>query len=264
MVTEDSANSGIRKLEKGRDQDSSSEKLHIHGGVRQVRKAHGSSPSTKEGKPLKSNFCGRLGESVVYYLANVLRTSFQNIYFFFDNFWTSGKQIRRFANMVFLATGTVRDSRTDNWKLKGDPCVVHWMTSDQRWGTLITLLPNRFGIAPTTKCKRYSAKEKSKDDISQPVVVHKYKIHIWAESINMTSYISNYRIGFQGENCYIPIVFWLLDLCATNGWLLVRECGYAEDNLSFRRKLSNFAFEVWKAKHNTRIKMNIHKKLPNY
>lgn len=195
-----------------------------------------------------------LGESVVFFFANILKTTFSylNISLFFDNFFTSAKLIRRLGQEGIGATGTVRDNRTEKCKLidvprmkkleRGAMCSAfnekHNIVG-VRWkdNSVVTLLSNEYGLSPLTHCKRYSAKEKSKVSIPQPNVVNKYNSFMGGVD-QLDNHVANYRIALRAKKWYIPLLFWMIDVAVTNAWLLSREYGYSGDNLSFRRKVS--------------------------
>nr|CAI5860148.1 unnamed protein product [Callosobruchus analis] len=83
-------------------------------------------------------------------------------------------------------------------------------------------------------------------DVTNNVVEVKKKTIVWSFYYPVSLEFLQLQ-NAKGKKWYKPIVFWLLDLCATYTWLLAREYGYTEDNLLFRKKtLSNFAFEIWK------------------
>ncbi|KAJ8886476.1 hypothetical protein PR048_012687 [Dryococelus australis] len=46
--------------------------------------------------------------------------------------------------------------------------------------------------------------------------------------------ISEYRIGIRGKKLYIPIAFFLIDVCMTNEWMLARSKEPTLEQLSFR------------------------------
>ncbi|KAF2879224.1 hypothetical protein ILUMI_26945 [Ignelater luminosus] len=65
-----------------------------------------------------------------------------------------------------------------------------------RDNSVVTVLSNKYGIAPVRKAA---------------------------------------RIGFRGKKWYIPILFWTFDVCMNNAWILSRHLGKQMDNLEFSR-----------------------------
>ncbi|KAF2893936.1 hypothetical protein ILUMI_12238 [Ignelater luminosus] len=188
-----------------------------------------------------------LGESVLMKFADLLKSRFPNINFslFFDNFFTSANLITKLEKINFSGTGTVRDNRVDKCPIEDSAIMkkkprgtfdsfvdrennivcVKW-----RDNSVVTVLSNKYGIAPVRKAARYYVKEKSKIEIPQPNVVGCYNQSMGGVDL-MDNNIFNYRIGIW----YIPILFWTFDVCMNNAWILSRHLGKQIDNLEFRR-----------------------------
>ncbi|KAF2888262.1 hypothetical protein ILUMI_17911, partial [Ignelater luminosus] len=157
--------------------------------------------------------------------------------------------ITKLEKINFNGTGTVRDNRIDKCPIensaimkknprgtfdsfvdrKNNIVCVKW-----RDNSVVTVLSNKYGIAPVRKAARYSVKEKSKIEIPQPNVVSCYNQSMGGVDL-MDNHISNYRIGFRGKKWYILILFWTFDVCMNNAWFLSRHLGKQMDNLEFRR-----------------------------
>ncbi|KAF2895998.1 hypothetical protein ILUMI_10177 [Ignelater luminosus] len=157
--------------------------------------------------------------------------------------------ITKLEKINFSGTGTVRDNRIDKCPIedsaimKKKPRGTFGSFVDRennivcvKWrdNSVVTVLSNKYGIAPFRKAPRYSVKEKSKIEIPQPNVVSCYNQSIGGVEF-MDNNISNYRIGFRGKKWYIPILFWTFDVCMNNAWILSRHLGKQMDNLEFRR-----------------------------
>ncbi|KAF2888976.1 hypothetical protein ILUMI_17197, partial [Ignelater luminosus] len=164
-----------------------------------------------------------LGESVVMKFADLLKSRFPNINFslFFDNFFTSANLITKLEKINFSGTGTVRDNRIDKCPIEDSAIMkkkprgtfdsfvdresnivcVKW-----RDNSVVTVLSNKYGIAPVRKAARYSVKEKSKIEIPQPNVVSCYNQSMGGVDL-MDNNISNYRIGFRGKKMVYTYTF---------------------------------------------------------
>lgn len=193
-----------------------------------------------------------LGESVVTTFANLLQNQFPDNKFslYFDNFFTSASLVSKLGKMGFGATGTVRENRTDKCPLENSAVMkkkdrgVYDSAVDKdenivcvRWkdNSVVTLLSNEYGLCPIQKAIRYSSTNKKKVDIQQPYVVQYYNRYMGGVD-QMDNNIANYRIGLRGKKWYIPILFWMFDICMSNSWVLSRKFGLKLDNLEFRRR----------------------------
>lgn len=90
---------------------------------------------------------------------------------------------------------------------------------------------------PVQKCHRYSARKKKKIEIDQPNVIKQYNRYMGGVD-QLDNHVANYRIAFRGKKWYTPIVYWLIDLCARNAYILARQFGCNKDNLEFRRSIA--------------------------
>ncbi|XP_030765498.1 piggyBac transposable element-derived protein 3-like [Sitophilus oryzae] len=144
-----------------------------------------------------------LGETVVFHFANIIKNHFadQKLSLYFDNFFTSAKLVSMLGQIGIGATGTTREHRTgkcsliENAKIKKFDRGAMCSAFDARnnivgvcWkdNNVVTLMSNEFGLEPVLKCKRYSAKERSKVDIPQPYVVNS-TMHSWEVWISWTT-----------------------------------------------------------------------------
>lgn len=193
-----------------------------------------------------------LGESVVLKFAEVLENYYgEKFSFYFDNFFTSAKLIRSLGQKGFGTTGTVRDNRTDKCCLTGltemkkkdrgamDCAIDKKNIVGVCWkdNNIVTILSNKFGINPIQKCRRYSAKEKSKIEIDQPNAVKHYNRNMGG--VDQLDIYQTTELHFVGKKWYTPIVYWMIDICATNAYILARNYGCNKDNLEFRRDVTS-------------------------
>ncbi|KAF2888416.1 hypothetical protein ILUMI_17757 [Ignelater luminosus] len=142
-------------------------------------------------------------------------------YFGRNGFAQNANLITKLEKINFSGTDTVRYNRIDKCPIEGfaimkkkprgsfDSFVdrknnivcIKW-----RDNNVVTVLSNKYGIAPVRKAARYSVKEKSKIEIPQPNVVSCYNQSMGGVDL-MDNNISNYSIGFRGKKWYIPIPF---------------------------------------------------------
>ncbi|KAF2900183.1 hypothetical protein ILUMI_06004 [Ignelater luminosus] len=159
--------------------------------------------------------CG-LGKSVVYNFADVLQTYFENLKFllFLNNFFTSVKLLTTLGERRIGGTGTVRVIRTGNCNLPNDQYFKKTERGSYnhkideannrlalRWkhNSIVTLLPNQYGIKPLQSAARYSAKENKKVYIPQPNVVSMYNKYMGGVD-QFDNNIATYRISMQGKS----------------------------------------------------------------
>lgn len=195
-----------------------------------------------------------LGESVVTHFADLLQENYPGLKFsfYFDNFFTSAKLICNLGEKGFGATGTVRENRMDKCPVKSHVLMKKLERGaidvavgnnnkivGVRWkdNSIVTILSNEYGRDPIQKCSRYSAKEKKKIDIPQPCVIKFYNQYMGGVD-QLDNHVSNYRIAMRGKKWYIPIIFWIFDVAASNAWNLARKYGCSKDNLEFRRDIA--------------------------
>lgn len=193
-----------------------------------------------------------LGESVVLTFCDCLMTSFPGIQFsfYFDNFFTSTKLICSLSEKGMKGTGTARvnrmgkcpiaDKKVMQKRERGSYEVYteeNKLISAVAWrdNNVVYTLSNEHGVQPVQYANRYSSKDKKKLQVTQPNVIHKYNKFMGGVDL-LDNNISNYRIGIRGKKWYIPIAFWLFDVCMTNAWMLARSKELTLDQLSFRRQ----------------------------
>ncbi|KAJ8879405.1 hypothetical protein PR048_020013 [Dryococelus australis] len=86
--------------------------------------------------------------------------------------------------------------------------------SDVAWrdNNVVYTHTNEHGVQPVQYANHYSSKEKKSLQVTQPNVIHKYNKFMGGVDL-LDNNISNYRIGICGKKWYIPIAFWLFDVC---------------------------------------------------
>jgi len=170
----------------------------------------GASTKRVEGLPLGS-------EVVLYLLENVENPSFHKV--FFDNFFTSYNLLVMLKEKGFFATGTVRENRISNCKLKSvkllgkeckgtfdfafdknnEICVVRWDDN-----SVVTIMTNVGKIEPLVIAKRYNRKEKKIVNVQQPNVIQDYNKNMGGVDLHDNG-IANYRIRVKGKKWWWPL-----------------------------------------------------------
>jgi DNA excision repair protein ERCC-6 len=165
----------------------------------------GSSTKRIEGLPLGS-------EVVFNLLESVENPNLHKV--FFDNFFTSYSLMAMLREKGFFATGTVRENRIGNCKLKSvkllgkeckgtfdfafekknEICAVRWNDN-----SVVTVLTNVGAINPLVIAKRYNRKEKKTVNVQQPNVIQDYIKNMGGVDLHDNG-IANYRIRVKGKN----------------------------------------------------------------
>lgn len=192
-----------------------------------------------------------LGESVVLTFCGSLMKSYPGTVFsfYFDNFFTNEKLICGLGRRGMKGTGMVRSNRLAKCPMPDKKTMKKWnrgdyvsyVVSEQDMvavggndNNAVFVLSNESGVSPLQQAIRYSVAKKCKITVPQPNVINNYNKCMGGVDL-MDKNISNYRIAVRGKKWYVPIVFWLLDVCMNNAWLLGRAHGVSVDNLAFRR-----------------------------
>lgn len=195
-----------------------------------------------------------LGESVVLGFAQKMQKRFPEIMFsfYFDNFFTGPNLISALNNINSAGTGTVRENRLKNIRMKHKKVLNkkprgfyenYVDTGNEiiltRWkdNQVVSLLSNHFGEHPVGVARRYVHAVGKKMDISRPNVVKMYNRNMGGVDL-MDRHISNYRICIRGKKLYMPVVLWMLDVAVTNAWSLAKSYNINLDQLKFRRQLA--------------------------
>ncbi|KAK9754367.1 Transposase IS4 [Popillia japonica] len=97
--------------------------------------------------------------------------------------------------------------------------------------SVVTTISNEYGMNPVQNRTR------NKIEINQPNAIRYYNRFMGGVN-QLDNHVSNYRIAFRGKKWYTPIVYWMIDICATNVYLLARQFGSTKDNLQFRREIA--------------------------
>lgn len=194
-----------------------------------------------------------LGESVVMFFWKILSSAFPllNFCLFSDNFFTSPKLIGLLAKKGYQLTGTVRANRTGNCPLlpvekmkKGKRGEFSQKFNKKngilacRWkdNNVVTVMSNQFGVNPLKKTERYSRAERKRVLVDQPYLVAQYNKYMGGVDL-LDNHVANYRINFRGKKWYVPIFMWMMDVAMSNAWVLSKEFGLKNDQLSFRRSV---------------------------
>jgi hypothetical protein len=206
-----------------------------------------------------------MGGSVVVDLLSELDLS-HRYHVFFDNLFTSLKQMDFLTNTGVGATGTIRVNRIENYTVAD----IKKMTklprgsSDHRLDTannvevvrwhdnsVVTIASNKFGTKPLVKAKRWSSAEKRVIEVNQPYVIQAYNAGMGGVD-RMDQNISKYRISIRSKKWWWPIFAHLLDVTVQNAWILYRKCPSSTDRplclLEFRREICQVRY--WKTLYN--------------
>ena len=192
---------------------------------------------------------GGLGESVVESFSKIIPAG---CHVFIDNYFTSIKLLRTLAEKLIGCTGTVRRNRlrggqnilSDEKELKKNPRgtsevvhaseesinVIQWLDNK-----CVVLASNTCSDAPSSKCKRFSKKEKKDVEFPQPNAVKLYNRHMGGVDLIDES-ISGYRCSIRIRKWYFKIITWMLDLACANAWRMYRSNNVDNPSyLAFRR-----------------------------
>ncbi|KAJ8879569.1 hypothetical protein PR048_020177 [Dryococelus australis] len=124
--------------------------------------------------------------------------------------------------------------------MKGDltKCILRKIRGFQLWHGGTTIWCTRYLM--NMKCSEFSMLTGTAEtkrihlQVTQPKVIHKYNKFMGGVDL-LDNNISDDRIGIYGKKLYIPIAFWMFDVCMTNEWMLARSKELTLDQLSFRR-----------------------------
>ncbi|KAJ8875858.1 hypothetical protein PR048_023761 [Dryococelus australis] len=163
-----------------------------------------------------------LGESVVLTFCDSLMKLFPGIQFsFYSEFFFTSIKLISSSEKGMKGTGTTRMNRMGKCPI-ADKKVMQKLYTEENKGistvawrdnNMVYTLSNEHGVQSVQYDNRYSFKEKKSLQVRQPNTIHKYNKLIMGGVDLLDNKISNYIIGIRGKKWYIPIAFWLFDVC---------------------------------------------------
>lgn len=157
---------------------------------------------------------------------------------FFDNYYTTIKLLVELYKLGIFATGTIRSNRLSDAVLKNEKelskdgrgsmdhrvaeiegvelCITRWYDNN-----VVNCLSTLHGCHPINLVQRWSPKEKTYLQITQPHVIKSYNQYMGGVDL-IDMLISLYRIDVRCQKYYHKIIFHLMDLSVVNAWLLYR------------------------------------------
>ena len=203
-----------------------------------------------------------LGGNLVAHYAHILLDRAQIKYHLFcDNFFSSRKLMIHLKSVNVQCTGTVRENRLDNCPLVSKATMKKTERGENdykvdtanevifvKWNdnSVVNMCSNAVGIEPKATAKRYSAKERSQINVSQPACIHMYNkcmggVDRFDENVN------KYRVAIRGKKWYSSIVTYCIDAAISNAWMLYRlsDNNPVHDLLSFRRTISTYYLQSY-------------------
>jgi len=189
----------------------------------------------KEG-PLENSHLGITGDLVMRLCKSLPKH--MNFKVFFDNFFTSIPLIRELRKDGILSLGTIRSNRmlgaskvlrSDKDLKKDQRGSSDWRTDVSSNVTVLKWYDNN--IVHLASCfigphngdtvRRWSQAEKKHLEIECPLMVNEYNKFMGGVDL-CDMLLSLYRIKLKSRRWYMPIFYYLLKVCVTNGWLLYR------------------------------------------
>ena len=170
---------------------------------------------------------------------------FKEIDLYLDNFFTNiSLFVYLLDKMKVHATGTFRKNRIEKCPLKTDK----QLKSDGRGSLDFKSFENKFimikffdneavhigstiyGVEPKGKLLRYSVDHENKINIKCPNAISQYNLNMGG--VDKSNYlVSLYRLRYKSRRWYMPIFYYLIDVCISNAWIL-----YLKNNNSIKQK----------------------------